>query len=89
MKKTHTCPKCHHGELIFIPQLADRDDGDNVRPIVLHVVHYSWRDDMEYGKIQAYICRKCNYTELYTADIEGMPLEKIPGAKILKAAKPK
>jgi predicted nucleic-acid-binding Zn-ribbon protein len=84
MRRKHVCPKCGHNEILYVPQIADRDDRDIVRPIVFHVVHYDWRDDMELGKISAYACRSCGYTELYTKDIDKLPVDKIPGAKILK-----
>ena len=87
MRKSRTCPKCQHQEILFIPQLADRDDDDAVRPFVLHVVHYDWKDDVELGKLQAYICRACSYTELYTADADKLDPEKIPGARILTPRK--
>jgi hypothetical protein len=53
--------------------------------MVVHVVEFDWRADMEFGRIQAYICRKCGFTELYTAGAEKLPVEKIPGARIFKA----
>jgi hypothetical protein len=56
-----------------------------VKPLVVHVVEFDWRGDMEFGRIQAYICRKCGFTELYTAGAEKLPVEKIPGARIFKA----
>jgi predicted nucleic-acid-binding Zn-ribbon protein len=88
MRTTHTCPKCQHPEVIFFKQIADRDDDDRVRPIVMHVVHFSWRDDIELGQVQAYVCRSCGYTELYTAGASEMKIDKIPGAKILKKGQP-
>ncbi len=66
-----------------MPHIADRDDRDIVRPLVLHVKHLDWKDD-ELGQLQAYVCRKCGYTELYTTKADALPLEKLPGAKILK-----
>ena len=87
MKDIHTCPKCRHNEILFLPQIADRDDKFVVRPLVVHVVHYDWRDDMEMGKIQAYVCRGCGYTELYTVEAEKLPVDKIPGAKLLSGPK--
>lgn len=83
MRKSRTCPKCNHQEILFIPQLADRDDDDNVRPLVFHVVHYDWKDDVEVGKVQAYVCRGCGYTELYTHDVQKIDPDKIPGARVL------
>jgi len=86
MRETHRCPKCRHGEVLFVPQLADRDDRDIIRPLVIHVVEFDWRPDMEFGRLQAYVCRKCGFTELYTFDAGAIPLEKLPpGSKMLKA----
>ncbi len=84
MRSSHVCPKCSHPEVIFVPRIADRDDKDKVRPLVLHVHHYDWKDD-ETGALQAYVCRSCGYTELYTAQAKGIPLDKIPGAQLLRA----
>jgi predicted nucleic-acid-binding Zn-ribbon protein len=83
MKHTHLCPKCGHHEVLFLPQIADRDDDLNVRPLVVHVVQYDWREDHEIGTLQAYVCRSCGYSELYTHDAKSIPFEKIPGAKLL------
>jgi rubredoxin len=85
MRTTHRCPKCQHGEVLFVPQLADRDDDERIRPLVVHVVEYDWRDDAEFGRLQAYVCRECGYTELYTEKAGLLPVHKIPGAKILTA----
>jgi hypothetical protein len=82
MRNTHVCPKCGHREIVFVPRVADRDDRDNVRPLVLHVEHYDWRDH-EMGTLQAYVCHACGYTELYTTRADALPLDKIPGAQLL------
>jgi predicted nucleic-acid-binding Zn-ribbon protein len=84
MRSTNICPKCKHDEVLFIPQLADRDDKDAVRPLVVHVRHFDWKDDMEVGKLQAYICQACGFTELYTSDAKSLPVDKIPGAQLLR-----
>jgi len=83
MRTTHTCPKCKHQEVLFLPQIADRDDDDNVKPLSAHVVHFDWKDDIEVGKLQAYVCHACGYTELYTKEAAQLPWQKIPGAKLL------
>ena len=83
MRTTHTCPKCKNQEVLFLPQIADRDDDDSVRPLSAHVVHFDWKDDVEIGKLQAYVCCACGYTELYTKEARQIPWEKIPGAKRL------
>jgi predicted nucleic-acid-binding Zn-ribbon protein len=86
MKQSHVCPKCAHQEILFIPQLADRDDADKVRPLVMHVTHYDWKDDVEIGILQAYVCRACGFTELYTTGAASIPYDKIPGVKLLTPA---
>jgi len=86
MRESHKCTKCHHGEVLFVSQLADRDDRDVVRPLVLHVLEFGWKDDTELGRLQAYVCRKCGFTELYTAEVGSIPIDKLPtGSKVLKA----
>lgn len=86
MQKTHVCPKCGHGEILFVPHVADRDDRDIVRPLVLHVTHYDWKD-VEVGTLQAYVCRGCGFTEIYTQGAASLPVDKIPGAQLLHAKK--
>ncbi len=85
MRTSHRCPKCHHDEVLFVPQVADRDDKLNIKPLMIHVVEFDWRHDMEFGQIQAYVCRGCGFTELYTSGADKLLVEKIPGARILKA----
>jgi predicted nucleic-acid-binding Zn-ribbon protein len=84
MRTKHVCPKCGHREILFVPRVADRDDRDNVRPLVLHVTHLDWKD-VEVGAIQAYVCRSCGFTELYTAHADALREDQIPGAKVLRA----
>jgi predicted nucleic-acid-binding Zn-ribbon protein len=84
MRTTNICPKCNHREILFVARVADRDDREGVRPLVLHVQHYDWKDD-EMGMLQAYVCRSCGYTELYTAHASAIPVDKIPGAQLLRA----
>ena len=86
MRASHACPKCAHGEVLFFPSVADRDDRDNVRPLSLYVHHYDWKD-VEVGTLQAYVCRSCGYTELYTSNPAAIPVDKIPGVTVLQAKK--
>jgi predicted nucleic-acid-binding Zn-ribbon protein len=83
MRSTHVCPKCAHREILFVPRLADRDDDDRVRPLVLHVTHLDWKD-VETGTLQAYVCRGCGYTELYTENPGSLAVEHIPDSRILR-----
>jgi len=83
MRTTHVCPKCKNEEILFLPQIADRDDDNKVRPLVAHVVHYDWRDDMEVVKLQAYVCLACGYTELYAHEARQIHWQKVPNARVL------
>jgi hypothetical protein len=89
MKSSNVCPKCGHHEILFFPQIADRDDKDRVRPLVAHVTHYDWKDDEEIGVLQAYVCRSCGFTELYTTEPQAIPIKKLPKVKVLKGTAPK
>jgi hypothetical protein len=40
------------------------------------------------GRLQAYVCRRCGYTELYTKEAAQLPLAKLPGAKLLTPEDP-
>jgi predicted nucleic-acid-binding Zn-ribbon protein len=84
MRTSHVCPKCAHREVLHVPHVADRDDRDVVRPLALHVQHLDWKD-IEVGTLEAYVCRGCGYTEMYTAGATTLPVDKIPGAKLLRA----
>jgi predicted nucleic-acid-binding Zn-ribbon protein len=84
MRLTQTCPKCKSDDVVHIPQIADRDDGDVVRPLMLYVKHSSWKEDTEIGRVEAYVCRHCGFTELYTAGAAQLPLDRIPGSRVLK-----
>jgi hypothetical protein len=84
MRSSHVCPKCNGREILFVPRVADRDDRDTVRPLVLHVTHLDWKD-IEVGALRAYVCRACGYTELYTEHPEAIPIDQIPGAQVLRA----
>jgi predicted nucleic-acid-binding Zn-ribbon protein len=86
MPKVQPCPKCGHLEILVVPHIADRDDRDEVRPLTLYVRHRDWRDD-EHGQFQAHVCRGCGYTELYIANAGHLPVDKMAGAKIVKAKK--
>jgi predicted nucleic-acid-binding Zn-ribbon protein len=83
MQKSHECPKCGHGEVLFVPQIADRDDQDLVRPLSLHVQHLDYKD-VELGKLEAYVCRACGYTELYTVHASALSPAKLKGARVLR-----
>ena len=86
MKKSLRCPKCKRRDVVFVPRIVAEG-----RPVALWVgvrrKTERGKDKLEFdapfGQLEAYICRRCGYTELYVADVEQLKLEDLPGAVIL------
>jgi predicted nucleic-acid-binding Zn-ribbon protein len=76
MRKTGICTKCHHTELLEI--LAVPEWGEiSARPmdLAMRLKGTGWlggENHESVGRLTAYMCRKCGYTELYTADPEAV-----------------
>ena len=70
---------------MFVPQLADRDDGGQRRALALHVVEFDWKENAEYGHIEAYVCRTCGFMELYVREPKSVPIDgkSVPGIEVL------
>ena len=81
MRDIHSCIKCSHHEILFVPQLRDTDS--DVMTVDSELKSVWTGDTARFGQLQAYICLKCGYTELYTLDPASIPLSKIEGAKVL------
>lgn len=81
MRESLECPKCHHDEIVYLPELSDQADF----PMSLHAVvrHHPFRAPTRWGKIEAYICKKCGFTELYTREPDKIPLDAVAGARVL------
>ena len=81
MRNSNVCDKCHAKEILFLPRLCDyqnselaayvRDDGQGIGGLVVH------------GRVQAYVCRRCGYTELWMEAPGEIPIDEIEGARIL------
>jgi predicted nucleic-acid-binding Zn-ribbon protein len=82
MRTTHRCPKCHHGEVLHIPEPKDTDHDR----LALGGPRNVWTTTPN-GQLEAYICCKCGYTELY-ADLGAIDVSKIAGARLLRAQVP-
>jgi hypothetical protein len=84
MRDSHQCPKCHHGEVLYLPELTDQAEA----PAALHAVvrHHLFRGPSRWGRLTAYICRACGYTELYTESPAAIPIDQVPGAAVLTPA---
>ncbi|RYE91398.1 MAG: hypothetical protein EOO75_08835 [Myxococcales bacterium] len=85
MRDQHICPRCDHDEILFLPELSDQADF----PLTLHAVvrSHPFRSPSRWGRLTAYICRRCGYTELYTVEPERIPLDAVPGAQLLRGTR--
>lgn len=79
MKNTHRCPKCQHDRILYIATVADRyGEHTTEQSSPMKVAHY--RRSMgqflgmavskteRAGELEAGVCPRCGYTELYTKD---------------------
>jgi len=70
--------------MLFLPRLRDyqnstvaayvKDGGEGIGSLIIR------------GQLQAYICRACGYTELWTESPQDIPVEEIEGARLLRDA---
>jgi predicted nucleic-acid-binding Zn-ribbon protein len=89
VKDRHPCPKCGYRKILFLPQIADRTESIVPSALAAHVAVTGMVDALlgptVYGRITAYVCRRCGFTELYTASPKSIPYQDIAGAKIIEA----
>ena len=79
MKTTHRCPKCQSDRILYIATVADRLghlQSDASAP--MRIAHYerpvhsliglALTQTERTGELEAGVCPRCGYTELYTKD---------------------
>jgi ribosomal protein S27AE len=83
MRHTQTCPKCGNNELLVVSRVDQVvDQYGRVEPWRIARVPESMEgfplpggEPVTAGVIEAYICRRCGYTELYTRDPDSIPVD--------------
>ena len=80
MRKQHVCPKCLHNHILLIESVPDMGEfSTEIRRLHIAEVFVGdgWFGDKTAtaGKLSAAVCRKCGYTELYTADAPLIPVD--------------
>ena len=80
MRSTLVCPGCANEEIVHVPVV--RDSGWN-RLLVGHRIGFIAEE--EYGEFEAYFCRACGFAELYVKGPRTIALERVAGAKVLRA----
>jgi hypothetical protein len=78
MKASHRCPKCQHDRILYIATVADRygDHSQSEASVPMKIAHYqkqvgtilgmAMTTSQRAGELEAGVCRRCGYTELYT-----------------------
>ena len=80
MRDTHRCPKCAHHEILYLPQLTDTNH--DVLAVAI-VETKATGERTECGQFEAYICRRCGFTEFHARQASLIPTDDIAGAKVL------
>ncbi|MBK9001125.1 MAG: hypothetical protein IPM35_35840 [Myxococcales bacterium] len=80
MKTTHRCPKCQSDRILHIATVADRygEHLNSEASVPMKVAHYvrsagsllglALTRSERAGELEAGVCPRCGYTELYTKD---------------------
>jgi predicted nucleic-acid-binding Zn-ribbon protein len=86
MKNTHRCPKCHHDRILYIARVADRV-GDTEYTMPMRIAHYqvtlgrvlgfAASTTKSAGELEAGVCPRCGYTELYTKEPESIVVDGV------------
>ena len=80
MRNHYRCPKCDHGEVLYVPEPRDQD----YDRMALGGMRSVWSGNVN-AALEAYVCLKCGYTELYVQRPREINLDKIDDARVLKA----
>ena len=87
MRATQRCPKCNRQEILYLPRLTDFQSSS----LAAYVSDSEWEQTgtlKVLGEIEAFVCRRCGYTELFTRSPDEIPVDEIPGARILTTESP-
>lgn len=84
MRASHRCPKCHHHEVLYVPEVHD-SNFDRMALAGRYGLYSRWNGD-EQGGFEAYMCRQCGYTEFYVRNPRALDPDRISGAKVLTSA---
>jgi predicted nucleic-acid-binding Zn-ribbon protein len=83
MRNTHRCPKCDHGEVLYVPEVRD-SNYDRMALAGRYSLYSKWSAS-EQGGLEAYMCRECGYTEFYVREPASLDVTRLKGARILSA----
>jgi predicted nucleic-acid-binding Zn-ribbon protein len=68
MKASSVCPKCSSVDIAHYEKVDDLGMLNSVEPMALS--HTKWVGKPE-GRLEAFVCRRCGFTEFYCTDLIG------------------
>jgi predicted nucleic-acid-binding Zn-ribbon protein len=78
VRTSHICPKCSHNKVAHVPTIRDTDcDRMTLGRVSV------WTGETT-GDLEAWICMRCGYTELYVSRPEALQIDKLEGATVLE-----
>jgi ribosomal protein S27AE len=81
MRENLLCPKCGHNHVLLIADVPDSTESGlnpNSLRIAFVTLPKKFLSDETLGRaghLEAAVCRKCGYTELYTRDPQAIPID--------------
>lgn len=79
MRDRHICPKCQHNHILLAVMVPDVDEtGIQSMHVATVKVGEGWLGGAKLGRagrLEATVCRRCGYTELYTTSPEQIPID--------------
>jgi predicted nucleic-acid-binding Zn-ribbon protein len=100
MKNTRRCPKCHHDRILYIATVADRYgehlNSDSSVPMKIahytrsagNVLGFALATTARAGELEAGVCRRCGYTELYTKNPDEIVVDGVNVRELVADAPP-
>jgi len=79
MRDRLVCPKCGHNHILIMAGMPDVGEGVDPAPLMVAFVEVKKKWTMQTrgraGHLQAAVCRRCGFTELYTYNPEEIPVD--------------
>lgn len=84
-----SCPLCSHHEIVMTTPREIADDS-SLRPIHAHahVKGTLVATTERYGRLSAYVCRACGYTQWFASNPEDIPIGEGHATRLIKGATP-
>ncbi len=98
MKNTRRCPKCQHDRILYVARVADRygEHRNAEQSTAMRIAHYEKSAGSLFGlalttteragELEAGVCRRCGYTELYTKNPQDIVIDGVNVVELVASA---